>query len=228
MGTQIRRTLKLAGTLVSLLAIGAGAQAAPVTYNFTSGSAALSLTAPGNIQLLQSGSSVPLTGTQVTFDTSPVQVTSFLFNAAGPSLLNGAGPLLGTTMTVTNLIITPGPGYTTFAGSGTNPYNYTVGPVSVSGTYSLSGAVNQAATPFSSLNPTLSGQVVLAGANTTLSLNGITLGTFTLPPALGGGSATLKADVLFTGVVPVPAAVWLFGSALGLMGVMRRRAASAS
>ena len=25
-------------------------------------------------------------------------------------------------------------------------------------------------------------------------------------------------------VVPVPAAVWLFGSALGLIGVMRRRA----
>jgi hypothetical protein len=31
---------------------------------------------------------------------------------------------------------------------------------------------------------------------------------------------------LFTPVVPVPAAVWLFGSALGLMGVMRRKLAS--
>ena len=28
------------------------------------------------------------------------------------------------------------------------------------------------------------------------------------------------------GVVPVPAAVWLFGSALGLMGVMRRKISS--
>jgi hypothetical protein len=30
-------------------------------------------------------------------------------------------------------------------------------------------------------------------------------------------------DVVRLQVVPVPAAVWLFGSALGLMGVMRRR-----
>jgi len=28
-------------------------------------------------------------------------------------------------------------------------------------------------------------------------------------------------------LVPVPAAVWLFGSALGILGVARRRAASA-
>jgi hypothetical protein len=225
MHKQIRHTLQLAGAVVSLLGLATGAQAAPVAYNFTSGSAALTLTGPGNTSLLQSGSSVALTGTQVTFDTSPVQVTSFLFNATGPSLINGSGPLAGTTLTMTNLVIAPGPGYTTLAGSGTNPYNYTVGPVSVSGTYSLAGAISQAATPFSSLNPFLSGQVTLAGANTSLSLNGITLGTFTLPPALGGAQATLKADVVFTGVVPVPAAVWLFGSALGLMGVMRRRAA---
>jgi len=225
MRTEMRQTLKVAGALVSLLGIATGAQAVPVVYNFTGGSATLSLTGTGNVSLLQPNSSVPLTGTQVTFDTSPVQIPSFLFNAAGPSVISGANLLAGTTLTVTNLIIAPAGGYTTIAGFGTNPYNYTVGPVAVSGTYSLAGAINQAATPFSSTNPTLSGQVTLAGANTTLSLNGITLGIFTLPPALGGGSATLKADVLFTGVVPVPAAVWLFGSALGLMGVMRRRAA---
>jgi hypothetical protein len=225
MRKQIRHTLQLAGALVSLLGIATGAQAVPVVYNFTGGTATLSLTGPGNVSLLQPGSSVPLTGTQVTFDTSPVQVTSFLFNAAGPAAISGANLLAGTTLTVTNLIIAPAFGYSTLFGSGTNPYNYTVGPVDVSGTYSLSGAINQAATPFASTNPTLSGQVTLAGANTTLALSGITLGIFTLPAALGGGSATLKADVLFTGVVPVPAAVWLFGSALGLMGVMRRRAA---
>ncbi|MDH5255672.1 MAG: hypothetical protein OEW72_07130 [Gammaproteobacteria bacterium] len=222
----MRQTLRLACALVSLLVMATGAQAAPVTYNFTGGSATLGLLGPGNISLLQPNSVVPLTGTQVTFDTSPVQVTSFLFNAAGPSVVSGANLLAGTAVTVTNLIVAPAAGYSTLVGSGTNPYNYTVGPVTVSGTIALAGAVNLPATPFLTTNPTLTGQVTLSGANTSLLLNGITLGTFVLPPTLGGGTATLTANVLFQGVVPVPAAVWLFGSALGLMGAMRRRAAA--
>ena len=41
------------------------------------------------------------------------------------------------------------------------------------------------------------------------------------------GPATYEAFLTFnTNVVPVPAAVWLFGSAIGLMGVMRRRVAA--
>jgi hypothetical protein len=52
--------------------------------------------------------------------------------------------------------------------------------------------------------------------------------------SLGGGNYKLSNGVVDVGgydfffnvaVVPVPAAVWLFGSALGLMGVARRRAA---
>ena len=87
-----------------------------------------------------------------------------------------------------------------------------------------SGAINVAATPFASVNPTLAGAITLGGV-TNLTLNGITLGAFLLPPQLGGQTATLKADIIFNGVVPVPAAVWLFGSGLGLLGAMRRRPA---
>ena len=223
MRKQIRHTLTLAGAVVSLFGLAAAVQAAPVTYNFTSGSATLTLTA-GAVSLLAPASSVALTGTQVTFDSAALQVNSFQFADAGPSNINGAGPLAGTTLTITNLNIIPGAGYSTLAASGTNPYNYLVGPVAVSGTYALSGAITQGPTAFSSVNPSLAGQITLGGV-TNLSLNGITLGTFTLPAALGGGSASLKADVLFNGVVPVPAAVWLFGSGLGLLGVMRRRVA---
>jgi hypothetical protein len=52
--------------------------------------------------------------------------------------------------------------------------------------------------------------------------------------SLGGGNWKLSNGVVGVGgydftfnvaVVPVPAAVWLFGSALGLMGLARRRAA---
>jgi hypothetical protein len=213
----------LVAGLASVLGLTATAEAAPISYNFTSGTATLTLTA-GSSSLLQPGSSVGLTSGQVTFDATALQVNSFQFQDAGPSNANGAGPLLGTTLTVSNLNIVPGAGYSTLAASGTNPYNYTVGPVAVSGTYSLSGVINQPATPFASVNPFLSGQITLGGV-TTLTLTGITLGSFTLPPALGGQTATLKADIVFNGIVPVPAALPLFGSALGLVGLplMRRR-----
>ncbi len=41
-----------------------------------------------------------------------------------------------------------------------------------------------------------------------------------------GRAHQLIGEAAFAAVVPVPAAVWLFGSALGLMGVMRRKIAS--
>jgi hypothetical protein len=224
MQKKFGHTVKLAVAMVTLLGIAAGVEAAPIQYTFTSGSATLSLTGPGNVSLLAPASSIPLTGTQVTVDTAASQVNSFQFDAAGPSNVNGANLLAGSVVTITNLTVTPGGGYNTLSLTGSNPYNYLVGPVAVSGTYAISGAINVAATPFSSSNPTLAGAFTLGGV-TTLSLNGITLGTFALPPQLGGQNATLKADILFTGVVPVPAAVWLFGSGLGLLGVMRRRLA---
>lgn len=43
--------------------------------------------------------------------------------------------------------------------------------------------------------------------------------------ALVSGSPTLTANLTLT-PVPIPSAVWLFGSALGLMGVMRRKLSS--
>jgi hypothetical protein len=42
-----------------------------------------------------------------------------------------------------------------------------------------------------------------------------------------GNTAYMVEGHIAYGVVPVPAAVWLFGSALGLLGVARRRAAAA-
>ncbi len=227
MRKQIRHTLTRAGAVVSLLGLASAVQAAPVVYSFTSGSAVLSLTSP-LVGSLLAPNSLALDGTQVTFDSTALTVPSFQFVDAGPSNIAGAGVLAGTTLTITNLNIIPGPGYASTAVFVGPQYNYLVTSVAVSGTYSLSGAIVQGPTNFSSINPSLAGQITLGGV-TSLSLSGITLGTFTIPagigPPVGGQTGTLKADILFTGVVPVPAAVWLFGSGLGLLGGLRRRVA---
>jgi hypothetical protein len=227
MRKQIRHTMTLAGAVVSLFGLASAVQAAPVTYNFTSGTASLSLTAP-LVGSLLAPNSIGLDGTQVTFDSTALTVPNFQFVDAGPSGITGAGVLAGTTLTLTNLNIIPGVGYGSSAVFVGPQYNYLVTNVAVSGTYTLSGLINQGPTAFSSLNPSLVGQINLGGV-TSLALSGITLGSFTIPasigPPFGGQVGTLKADILFTGVVPVPAAVWLFGSGLGLLGVMRRRMA---
>lgn len=57
--------------------------------------------------------------------------------------------------------------------------------------------------------------------------NDLALRVRTHRDAPGGSSETAWTQITFNySVVPVPAAVWLFGSALGLLGVARRRAAS--
>jgi hypothetical protein len=49
--------------------------------------------------------------------------------------------------------------------------------------------------------------------------------TLTATALDSGDSAWIQKKLTFTAAVPVPAAVWLFGSGLGLLGWMRRRRA---
>jgi hypothetical protein len=52
------------------------------------------------------------------------------------------------------------------------------------------------------------------------------LGNYQFAITVSSGSFPLDSVAMEVQVIPVPAAVWLFGSALGLFGVMRRRAMS--
>jgi len=88
----------------------------------------------------------------------------------------------------------------------------------------LSGSLwNVASTGFNVNTTGLTGQLQTVGDQ--FALNGITIATKTT----GGQSVSLKADIDFTGVqvVPVPPAIWLLASGLGLVGLpwLRRRRA---
>ncbi len=227
----MRIVLSVARSIAILLAVGAAstAQAAPVTYNFTSGSATLSATVAG-FGTIGVGT-IPLTGTQVTFDTGPpAGLTSFLFTAGPADPLPLSGIFSGVSVTLGSLSIAPGGGYSSTA-TGPSPfpgtYAYNATNIAVSGVASLSGLVTAGPTAFGTNNPFLSGQAVITGGGS-LGLNGITLGTLAIPaiPSIffPGGTATLKADVLFTGIVPEPGTALLLASGLaGLVASRRTR-----
>jgi hypothetical protein len=211
-------------TLLSTLGAVSAAQATPVTYAFTSGSAKVTATYSG---LTIGNQTIALTGTQVVFDNAGTgSLVSFQFNRAGstgPLALTGI--LTGAFINLSNVSVVPGTGYTNIANSGgPTTFNYTVGPVNASGSAQFTGTVSTAVTPFANTNPALSGQVQ-TNATTQLNLNGITLGVVNVPPsgAFPGGLVTLKTDLIFTSV-PEPGTALLVGSGLiGVVASVRRR-----
>jgi hypothetical protein len=102
-------------------------------------------------------------------------------------------------------------------------YSFTASPVNAQGQYALSGNLwNVGTTSFNVNSPSLNGQLQVAGDQ--FALNGITIASETVGSGPFAQTVDIKADVVFTGTpVPLPPAVWLFGSALGLLGFTRPR-----
>jgi len=63
------------------------------------------------------------------------------------------------------------------------------------------------------------------GAGSSASIDAMNTGVFTLDPLTSGAAYTTESGVSYlSAAIPVPAAIWYFGSAISLLGWMRRKA----
>ena len=203
-----------------------GAAATPVTYGLDSGTLTVTATLiPGGAILLDgnTSASVALTGTSFTFDVDLVPLAGnddsisdfeFVTAASGPFTLSPSVDGV-TTISFSALTVTGDVGFTSSA-DGTNPYNFTMGPILVTGSATTNlGGPN----PISITTASATGSIQVG--TDVISVFGITIGA--LPTE--SGTLLLKGDFVFHGSTPVPepssAALVIFG-ALAIMGVRSR------
>jgi hypothetical protein len=216
-----RRFLTVLVWLTAALGLAGSAQATPVVYNFMSGTLTLSASdSAGPVFSTSSPPVVPLTGTQVTFDAATGNLSDFNI-VGGPSApISMTGNLTGETLVISNVSALPGPGYGNISPpTGSNPYFISVGPLATSSTLTGTGLVNFGPTVKTNTPAAASGQMQIGGDGT-LTLTGITFATLNFATV---GTVTVKADVVFSGVVPEPSTALLLGSGLLAMGASVRR-----
>jgi len=176
--------------------------------------------------------------TGATFELSATMNTSAYVNTAGDN-----NYYVGWDKTIYNLSLTGDTGYTGVNISNSLAPTRIVGTGTPDGTFAFAEYANILNTPnWTQAGPTLTDSdtflesplaayIGLGNLNFFLTTQNFdtlaTLGTGS--PSSQGWSTNILSQVKVTyeySVVPVPAAVWLFGSALGLMAVVRRRTAA--
>lgn len=217
---------------VALLLFAATADAAPVRYGFTSGSADIYVvdSATGATVLAGGAASTPivLDGVEVIID--PVAGTLNLMNLSttGPWVLD-LNPAISagfSQVVVQSASLTAANG--TLTQAATNIFDFTINDVAVAAvvdaTNPLLGGV-LTGIPIAHVNPSAVGMIATSGFGplSTLRMNGITIGTLTSP--LSGTAVTVKADFVWRGLRPIPEphAALLFGIGAVVVGAATRK-----
>lgn len=224
---MLLRAVRLAA-IAAVLCLATSAQAVPVTYYFTSGSA--TITAEVLSTVVAGPVNVALTGVSVTVDEGALTLNSISFSTGASGSVTISPAYAGyTSINIDFATVTATGGTLTPVDPGPPAeYGYSISSVAVSGQFDASGVapplVDQ---PFGFVNPTASGTIFIDPFAGQLSMDGITLGVI---DADGPGGPippmTIKGDFVFEGVVPEPGTALLLLTGIFGLGVAGRRRAA--
>ncbi len=198
--------------LAAALLIAPTASAISETYEFTSGSAVVTVydvNPDGTLTSIGGPLTLTLNGVQVTIDEATGALDKIELSTLGPWVLAVDPSRTGgfDTIAIDGASLTASGGVISLIDAGPpRAYDYTIGPVTVESTITASGAfipvpVELALT---AVSPTAGGTMFVdgSGVGAMLSLDGVTIAEVISP--LSGGRTLVKADFVFEGIRPVP------------------------
>jgi len=240
-----RMSVFTAPLMIAAVGFAGSAVASPVTYDYSGGAVDITGLTVNGTSVLPSGSTpaISLASTSTAVLDTTDDTISFTFSQGSPSPYGIAltGVLTGTggaalnfnsaTFSLGNLVLqslnsSGASGSLQLVSGGGGNYSFTSGVdsgIAISGGWALAGAsangnaLSKGNSAFGPTDKPISGTVALSTNADQLQIDGVPLGTFTI----SGQTVAVTGNILFDGAppVPLPPAVWLLGSSVGLFAL---------